>query len=225
MRRTLNLWDLGPASGLAVEPEAGDVAGWLRRSRALAERGDDRGAPRPPRRGPTTSGAATRPPGSSTPCSLYRRGDSPDGTGRPGRGPSMPCPTTPGAGSTSAGCSRRLGWTEESATVLAKARSLCERRLSRTPDDEAAAAALAELLPDADAIPGLDHPPARRDDLRRGRHAHPAARRLDPGRRPESRRRHVHGRGRDRPCPGSPDCGSRPSPTRACRAKGPDGMR
>jgi tetratricopeptide (TPR) repeat protein len=43
----------------------------------------------------------------------------------------------------------RLGRTKESETVLAKARSLCERRLARTPDDEAAAAALAELLPDA----------------------------------------------------------------------------
>jgi hypothetical protein len=38
--------------------------------------------------------------------------------------------------------------------VRAKARSLLERRLSRVPDDEAAAAALAELLPEADASPG-----------------------------------------------------------------------
>ncbi len=40
----LTIWELGPASGLAVEPESGDVAGWLRRSRALAERGDAAGA-------------------------------------------------------------------------------------------------------------------------------------------------------------------------------------
>ena len=38
--------------------------------------------------------------------------------------------------------------------MRAKARSPCERRLSRTPDDEAVAAALAELLPDADLSPG-----------------------------------------------------------------------
>ena len=38
--------------------------------------------------------------------------------------------------------------------MLAQARSLCERRLARAPDDEAAAAALAEVLPDADASPG-----------------------------------------------------------------------
>jgi tetratricopeptide (TPR) repeat protein len=42
----------------------------------------------------------------------------------------------------------RLGRTEESETALAKARSLLERRLSDVPDDEAAAAALAGLLPD-----------------------------------------------------------------------------
>jgi hypothetical protein len=48
----------------------------------------------------------------------------------------------------------RIGRAEESATVLAKARSLCERRLVRTPDDEAAAAALAELLPEPDASAG-----------------------------------------------------------------------
>src|SRR5262249_4928750 len=33
----LNIWDLGPRLGSAVEPEAGDLAGWLRRGRALAE--------------------------------------------------------------------------------------------------------------------------------------------------------------------------------------------
>ena len=43
---------------------------------------------------------------------------------------------------------------EESATVLSQARSLCERRLAGAPDDEAAAAALAELLPEADAAAG-----------------------------------------------------------------------
>src|SRR5262249_54698408 len=44
--------------------------------------------------------------------------------------------------------------TRESGTALATARSLLERRLSRAPDDEAAAAALAELLPDGGASPG-----------------------------------------------------------------------
>ena len=40
----VNLWDLGASAGLAVEPKAGDVAGWLRRSRALADQGDPPGA-------------------------------------------------------------------------------------------------------------------------------------------------------------------------------------
>jgi tetratricopeptide (TPR) repeat protein len=44
----------------------------------------------------------------------------------------------------------RLGWEEEAATILAKAQSLLERRLSRDPDDEAAGGTLAEVLPDAD---------------------------------------------------------------------------
>jgi hypothetical protein len=48
----------------------------------------------------------------------------------------------------------RIGWPEESATVLAKARPVCERQLARSPDDQAAAAALAELLPEADAPEG-----------------------------------------------------------------------
>jgi hypothetical protein len=48
----------------------------------------------------------------------------------------------------------RIGRAEDSATLLAKARSLCERRLVLTPDDEAAVAALAELLPEADASAG-----------------------------------------------------------------------
>ncbi len=154
---------------------------------------------------------------------LYRRGDSPGAADALARAMEA-LPDDPGCWVDLGRSARRLGWAEGSETALAKARSLLERRLARAPDDEAAAAALAELLPDADAFPGLDHPPARSDDLRRGRHADPAARRLGPGRWPESRRRHLHGRGRRPACPGSPDCGSRPSPTRACRASGPDGF-
>jgi hypothetical protein len=40
----LNLWDLGPRSGLAIEPETAGFADSLRRSRALAEAGDAAGA-------------------------------------------------------------------------------------------------------------------------------------------------------------------------------------
>jgi hypothetical protein len=48
----------------------------------------------------------------------------------------------------------RFGWMMESETALAKARSLAERRLSHAPDDEAASAALAEVLPDVDESRG-----------------------------------------------------------------------
>ncbi len=152
-RDSLNLWDLGPASGLAVEPEAGDLAGWLRRSRALAERGDIAGRRWPPRRRPATSRAAMRPPGSSTP-----RGSIAAATLQEARDALTRAmealPDDPGRWIDLGRWLGRIGWTEESATVLAQARSLCERRLSSPPDDEAAAAALAELLPEADDSAG-----------------------------------------------------------------------
>ena len=129
---------------------------------------------------------------------LYRRGDSAQARDALARAMEA-LPDDPGRWVDLGRRLERIGWTEESATVLAQARSLCERRLSRAPDDEAAAAALAELLPEADASAGWTVLSARGDDLRRGRHADPAARRLGPGRRPESRRRHLHGRSDDRP--------------------------
>ena len=85
--------------------------------------------------------------------SLYRRGDSPRRRDALARAMEA-LPDDPGRWIDLGRSLGRLGRTEESETVLAKARSLCERRLSRAPDDEAAAAALAELLPEADASPG-----------------------------------------------------------------------
>ena len=119
--------------------------------------------------------------------------------GTPWPGPWRPCPTTPGAGSTSVrslGAPRLDGGVGDGAgegpvPLRAAALPRPRRRGGRRGPGRGA--------PGCRRIPGLDHPPARRDDLRRGRHADPAARRLGPGRRPESRRRHLHGRGRDRP--------------------------
>jgi WD40 repeat protein len=146
---SLNLWDLGAASGLAVEPEAGALAGWLRRSRALADRGNTAGA----------EAAATHahaiPGGDASPwiehaVSLHRRGDSPQA--RDALALALEAlPDDPGRWVDLGRLVGRLGWAEALATVRARARSLWERRLARTPDDEAAAAALAELLPGADA--------------------------------------------------------------------------
>ena len=149
----LNLWDLGPASGLAVEPEADDVAGWLRRSRALAEQGDAAGAEAAYARARDIKGGDAS-PWIEHAVWLYRRGDSVKGTGRPGPGHGVRCPTTPGDGSTSAGCSDASAGRRSQRRSWRRPGPLCERRLSRVPDDEAAAAALAELLPEADAAEG-----------------------------------------------------------------------
>ncbi len=71
---TLNIWDLGPRSGLAAEPEAGDLAGWLRRSRALAEQGDVAGAEAASARPHDITGDDAS-PWIGHALSLWRRGD------------------------------------------------------------------------------------------------------------------------------------------------------
>ena len=77
----LNLWDLGPRWGLAAEPGAGDLAGWLRRSRALAEAGDAAGAlAAAARAGAIPGGDASA--WIEHAVSLYRRGDSSRCAGR-----------------------------------------------------------------------------------------------------------------------------------------------
>ncbi len=152
MWRTLNLWDLGPASSPAALPGPGELAGWLRRSRALAERGDAAAA----------AAAAARArdirvddaaPWIEHAVSHYRRGDSPDARDALARAVEA-LPDDPGRWIGLVRSLAQVGWTEGSETVAAKARSRCERRLSRAPDDEVAAAALAEVLSDADLSPG-----------------------------------------------------------------------
>jgi tetratricopeptide (TPR) repeat protein len=145
---TLNLWDLGPTAGLAAEPEAGDLEGWLRRSRALAEQGDLDGAEAAYTR------ARTLEDGDPSPwiehaLALWRRGDLPQARDALDR--AMRC--LPDAAGRWIGLGRLLAGLDrakEAETALAKGRSLAERRLSRAPDDAAAAATLAELLPNAD---------------------------------------------------------------------------
>ena len=149
---SLNLWDFGPASGLAVEPLADDVAGWLRRSRALVERGDIEAALAASARARDIKGRDAS-PWIEHATWLYRRGDSAKARDDLARAMEA-LPDDPGRWVDLSRRLGRLGWTEESATVQAQARTLCERRLSRAPDDEAAATALAELLPEADASSG-----------------------------------------------------------------------
>ncbi len=148
----LNVWDLGPASGLAIEPEPGDAAGWLRRGRALAERGDAAGAADAAARASDARG------GDASlwiehAAWLYRRGDLSKARDALARAKEV-LPDDPGRWVNLGRLLGRIGWTGESAKVLAESRAVCERRLSRAPGDGAAAAALAELLPEADASAG-----------------------------------------------------------------------
>ncbi|WP_165224811.1 serine/threonine-protein kinase [Aquisphaera insulae] len=148
----LHLWDLGPSATPASEPGAGDVAGWLRRGRALAERGDAAGF--------EAASARARDLRADEPSPwiehavwLHRRGDPARAREALSRATAA-LDDDPGRWIDLGRMLGQLGWAEGSTTVLQQARSLCERTLSRAPDDEAAAAALAELLPDADAVAG-----------------------------------------------------------------------
>jgi tetratricopeptide (TPR) repeat protein len=142
----LNLWDLGPTAALAAEPEAGDLAGWLRRSRALAKQGDLEGAEA------ASAHARTLEDGDPSPwiehaLSLWRSGDPPQARDALDRA-MRSLPDDAGRWIDLGRSLARVDRAKEAETALAKARSLLERRLSRSPGDEAAAKALAEVLPD-----------------------------------------------------------------------------
>ena len=214
----LIFWDLGPSS--PRRPGTGDLAGWLCRGRALAEQGDAAGAEAAYDVLAEVPGR-DRPPGSSTPC--------PSGAAatRPARKRLWPGPWSPARRPRALDRPRPVApaprLDEGVGDGAAKARSLVERRLSRVPDDEVAAAALAGLFPDVDDSRGWTiSGPSRR--LRGRRDAHPAARRLGPGQRLGPGRRHLHGRGHDR-CLGDNRPAARDHPDRACHFPGPDGFR
>jgi WD40 repeat protein/tetratricopeptide (TPR) repeat protein len=148
----MTLWDLGSAVGLAAEPRAGDVAGWLRRSRALAERDDAAGALAASARAGEINGRDAS-PWIEHATWLYRRGDAAQARDALARATEA-LPAEPRRWLDLGRWLGRVGWTEEAAKVLAHARTLCERQLARVPDDEVAAATLAELLPEADTSRG-----------------------------------------------------------------------
>jgi serine/threonine protein kinase/WD40 repeat protein/tetratricopeptide (TPR) repeat protein len=149
----LNLWDLGPASGLGVEPAAGDVAGWLRRSRALAERGDVVRAEDAFARARDLDIKGGDPsPWIEHAISLWHQGDSSQARDALARARDA-MPDDPERWVDLGRLLERVGRTKESKTALAKARALAERRLSSAPDDEATAETLAGLLADADPSP------------------------------------------------------------------------
>jgi WD40 repeat protein/serine/threonine protein kinase/tetratricopeptide (TPR) repeat protein len=148
--RILNLWDLGPKWGLAAETEAGDLAGWLRRSRALAHQGDLEGAEAAYTRARTLEDG-----GPSLwiehAISLWRLGDSLQAQDALDRAMGS-LPDDAGRWIDLGRLLARFDRTKEAVTALAKARSLLQRRLSRAPDDPEAAGTLAEVLPDTGAF-------------------------------------------------------------------------
>ena len=133
------------------------LAGWLRRGRAPLARGTGRPPPACPR---TPRGAPARPGGDASAwienaVSLYRRLRLIALARQAALSRAMVAlPDDPARWIDLGRLLGHVGWSEESQAARAKGRSLLERRLSGAPDDEAAAAALAELLPEAEASVG-----------------------------------------------------------------------
>jgi hypothetical protein len=141
----VSFWEIRAATEPIPLPAPADVAGWLRQGRALADQGDSVGAEVAYRR------ASDLKDGDSSPwiehaVILWRRGDSRSATDALDRAIGS-LPDDPGHWVDLGRLLEHFGWTKGSDRVLAKARSLVDRRLSRAPDDEEAAAILAELLP------------------------------------------------------------------------------
>jgi hypothetical protein len=145
--QSLNVWDLGSGWAIEAEPEPEDLRGWLRHSRALAEEGDVARAEAAYTRARALDGADPS-PWIEHAVSLLRRSDSPQARDALARVMSS-LPDDPGRWIDLGRLLTRFGRTKESETALAKARYLLEQLLSRAPDDEVAAAALADVLPDA----------------------------------------------------------------------------
>jgi WD40 repeat protein/tetratricopeptide (TPR) repeat protein len=150
--KDLSFWEIRAPTGPESPPEPADVAGWLRQGRARADQGDVAG----------TEAAYARAreldDGDPSPwiehaLLLWRHGDLPRARDALARAVSS-LPDDPGHWADLGRLLGRFGWMRESETALAKARSLAERRLSLAPDDEAASAALADLLPEVDESRG-----------------------------------------------------------------------
>jgi WD40 repeat protein/tetratricopeptide (TPR) repeat protein len=150
----LSFWENGKPSGPPdQDPAPVDVAGWLRQGRAQSAMSDRAGA--------ETSYARARAlddndhdaaPWIEHALALFLRGDVPQGQEALVRAMGS-LPDDPGRWAEVGRLLELLGRTQEAEPALTRARSLAQGRLSRDPDDGVAAAALAELLPDADASP------------------------------------------------------------------------
>jgi hypothetical protein len=140
----LNLWDPGPAAAAAVEPEPGDLAGWLRRSRALAATGDGAGAAAAFER---ARALATEDPGPWIEHALSLQVDTRQAEAALTRARASPC-DDPVRWIGYASSLKEAGREGAAATARARARSLAERRLADAPDDEPAAWVVADCLMD-----------------------------------------------------------------------------
>lgn len=148
----LSFWELRARDGPDPPLRPADVTGWLRQGRALAGQGDAAGA--------EAAFARAREADDGDPSPwiehavlLWRGGDSSQARAALDRAIGS-LPDDPGRWSDLGQLLARFGRTKESETAMAKARTLLERRLRRATDDEAAAAALAAVLPDPGASRG-----------------------------------------------------------------------
>jgi WD40 repeat protein len=152
LNSTMNVWDLDTRFALATEPDANDLAGWLRRSRALADQGDIPGADAALARA-TAVRRGDASPWIEHALSLWHQGATSHARDALEQAKSS-LPDNPGRWIDLGRQLLRCGWSQESQPVFAKVRSLLEFQLFRAPHTEVAAAALVELLPEQDASRG-----------------------------------------------------------------------
>ena len=147
----LNVWESGPTAALASEPDVRDVAGWLGRGRALALKGDE----------PAAQAAYTRArdikssdasPWIEHALSLGHSGEHSQAREAMARAMSL-LPDDVWRWIELARLLEPTALADESTLARSKAEFLLKERLSSTPGDESAAAALADLMPDADTSP------------------------------------------------------------------------
>ncbi|MHB1560327.1 MAG: protein kinase domain-containing protein [Isosphaeraceae bacterium] len=152
---TINIWDAGPRHSLLRIPGAGDVAGWLRRARALFDRGDFADA----RIAHEHALAADR--GDPAPwvehaLGCWDQGEehaAAEALSRALRG----LPRDPRRWIELGRLLERAGHASQAAETLARALDLAQKQLAENPADEQAAAIVAEILPRASLSRGW-HP-------------------------------------------------------------------
>jgi Flp pilus assembly protein TadD len=145
--KEVSFWESLNRPGPGPEPTPVDIVGWLRQGRALVEAGDASGAAAAYARAQVLEDRDPS-PWLEHALALFRRGDS-VGAGKALARAMNLLPEDAGRWADLGLVLERFGRTRESQTALAKAQALSEKRLSAVPDDEAAAAVLAVVLPDA----------------------------------------------------------------------------